>query len=102
MDARVSLVMAMEDSDIVIDLWECNKNGQDRFGIFWDKCNEFLTSCTSVYERRCGTILFMTKAVSVRDLIEQVTKLCPAGIPIPSESWVRFNFYPHNPRAKVA
>ena len=50
-DARVSEVMAMEDSDIVIDLRECNKNGQDCFGIFWDKCNEFLISCTSVHER---------------------------------------------------
>ena len=41
-DARVSDVMAMEDTDIVIDLWESNKNGQDDFGTFWDKCNEFL------------------------------------------------------------
>ena len=97
MDARVSEVMAMEDSDIVIDLQEYNKNGQDHFGIFWDKCNEFLTSCASVHERRHSTISFMAKAVSVRDLIEQVTKLCPAGIPIPSESWVRFNFFPPEP-----
>ena len=102
MDARVSEVMAMEDSDIVIDLQEYNKNGQDHFGIFWDKCNKFLTSCTSVHERRHSTISFMAKAVSVCDMIEQVTKLCPAGIPIPSESWVRFNFCPQNPQPKVA
>ena len=101
-DARVSEVMAMEDSDIVIDLQEYNKNGQDHFGIFWDKCNKFLTSCTYVHERRHSTISFMAKAVSVRDMIEQVTKLCPAGIPIPSESWVRFNFCPQNPQPKVA
>ena len=101
-DARVSEVISMEDPDIIIDLRECNNNGQDRFAIFWDKCNQFLTSCTSVQERRHGTISFMAKAFSVRDLIEQVTKLCSADIPIPSESWVRFNFCPRNPLSKVA
>lgn len=44
----------------------------------------------------------MAKAISVRDLIEQVTKLCPPNIPIPSESWVRLNFCPRNPRARVS
>ena len=92
----------MEDSDIVMDLREYNKSGQDCFGIFWDKCNKFLTFCTLVHERRHGTISFIAKADSVHDLIEQVTKLCPAGIPISSESWVLFNFCPRNPRTKVA
>ena len=35
-------------------------------------------------------------------MIEQVTKLCSADNPIPSESWVCFNFCPRNPLSKVA
>ena len=34
----------------------------------------------------------MAKAISVRDLINQVSQLCPPGTPIPSELWVRLNF----------
>jgi hypothetical protein len=92
----------MEDADIIVDMRQCNQNGKDDFAVFWDKCTEFLASCTSVQERRHEHVSFMARAISVRDLIEQVTKLCPAGTRIPSESWVRFNFSPQNPRAKVA
>ena len=44
----------------------------------------------------------MAKAISIRDLIEQVTKVCPENSPIPSESWVRLNFCPRNPHSRVA
>ena len=45
---------------------------------------------------------FMANAISVRDIINQVSKRCTSETPIPSESWVRFNFSPRNPHAKVA
>ena len=35
-------------------------------------------------------------------LINQVSKRCPPETPIPSEPWVRLNFAPRDPRAKVA
>lgn len=41
----------------------------------------------------------MAKAISVRDLKTEVSK---RDTPIPSESWIRLNFEPRNPRAKVA
>ena len=44
----------------------------------------------------------MAKAISVRDLVEQVSKLCPDGSPIPSLQWVRLQFHPKNPRTKAA
>ena len=44
----------------------------------------------------------MAKAISVRDLVEQVAALCPVDTPIPFESWVRLNFCPKNPQAKVS
>lgn len=56
--------------------------------------------------RREGTIVcactYMAKAVSVRDLIEQVSKLCLDGTPIPSAQWVLMQFHPKNPRSKAA
>ncbi|XP_019863660.1 PREDICTED: uncharacterized protein LOC109592718 [Amphimedon queenslandica] len=44
-------------------------------------------------------MVFMAKAISIRDLIEQVSKLCPPNTPIPSNSWVQLNFCPRNPRS---
>ena len=102
MDQCVSEALMMEDPKIIMDLRQLNTNGKDSFGVFWDKCSEYLSACTSVHERRHGMVTFMAKAISVRDLIEEVEKLCPADIPIPSESWVRLNFCPRNPHAQVA
>ena len=93
MDQRVSEALMMEDPEIIMDLRQLNTNGKDSFGVFWDKCSEYLSACTSVHERRDGMVTFMAKAISVRDLIEEVEKLCPADIPIPSESWVRLCHY---------
>lgn len=97
-DSRVSQVLLMEDPDIIIDLRKLNTNTSDHYSVFWEKCEQFLASCTSVLERRHGEVSFMAKAISVRDLIEQVSKTCPSeNTPIPSEAWVRQNFCPCNP-----
>ena len=37
----------------------------------------------------------------MRDLIDEVSKMCP-GEPIPSEQWVRLQFFPRNSHAKTA
>ena len=44
----------------------------------------------------------MAKAISIRDLVQEVTKLCPENTTIPSHSWVQLNFCPRNPRALTA
>ena len=49
----------------------------------------YISECTTVPERRHGEVCFMAKTISVRDLINQVSKRCPPGAPIPFESWVR-------------
>ncbi|XP_019855512.1 PREDICTED: uncharacterized protein LOC109584273 [Amphimedon queenslandica] len=56
-DTRVQEALLAEDPDIVIDLRHFNSNGEDNFRIFWLKCNEFLTSCTTIHERRHDTAL---------------------------------------------
>ena len=100
-DERVKEAIASEDLDIIVDMRELNQGHVAKYDVFWTKCSEYISECTAVPERRHGDICFMSKALSVRDLINQVSKRCPPAAPIPSESWVRLNFSPRNPRAKV-
>ena len=39
----------------------------------------------------------MAAAFSVRDFVEQVAATLPPGTPIPSVSWVTYQFWPLNP-----
>ena len=102
MDNRVTEALAMQDPDFIVDLRHLNSNESDRFTVFWEKCTQYLSTCTAVHERRHDTVTFMAKAISVRDLIQEVTKLCPEGTPIPSQAWVHLNFCPRNPHSLVA
>ena len=68
----------MEDPDILVDLRHRNMNGSDKYGVFWTECRKFLDECTTVQERRHDSVCtYMAKAISVCDLVEQVSKLCP-------------------------
>ena len=74
----------MEDPDILLDLRHLHKNGSDKYQKFWTHCQTYLNECTAVHERRHGTATYMVKAISVRDLIEQVAQKFPEGTAIPS------------------
>ena len=101
-DMRIKEALESEDADIIVDLREFNGRSTDRYKVFWEICETYLNECTAVHDRRHDSVVFMAKAISVRDLIIQVQQRCPDGTPIPSESWVCFNFCPQNPREKVA
>ena len=100
LDKRISQALEAEDADIIVDLRHFNTGRQSKYDQFWEKCSEFLQETTVVHERRHGDTCFMAKAISTRDLIAQVVSRCPEGTQIPSESWVKYNFCPQNPRAK--
>lgn len=91
----------MEDPDLMVDLRELNRGHSDKFAVFWEKMKVYLNESSAVHERRHGEVTYMAKAISVRDLIQEVAKMCP-GEPVPSEQWVRLQFCPRNPRAKTA
>ena len=101
-DKRLKEAILMEDPDIIVDLREVNSNGSDKYGVFWGQCESFLQDCTAVHERRHGNATYLARAISVRDLVEQVSKKCPPGTPIPSHQWVRLQFYPRHPRTKAS
>ena len=101
-DARVEEALQMEDPEILLDLKHMNQNQGDKYAVFWEQCRVFLNECTAVHERRLDAVTHMAKAISVRDLVEQVSKRCPEGTAIPSQQWVRLQFWPKNPRTKAA
>ena len=46
-------------------------------------------------------MIHLARAISIRDFISQVKSLCPQGTPIPSEEWLRLQFWPKTRSAKV-
>ena len=102
MDARVQQALEMEEPDLLLDLRAHNSSHSNQFSVFWEKLQAFLNDQSTVHERRHGDVAYMAKIISVRDLVQEVTKLCPPETPIPSLQWVRLQFCPRNPRAKVA
>lgn len=101
-DARIRQALEMEDPDLLLDLHAHNASHSDQFSVFWEKLQAFLNDQSAVHEWHHGDVAYMATAISVRDLVQEVTKLCPPETPIPSLQWVRLQFCPTNPRAKVS
>ena len=57
---------------------------------------------TAVDERRHSQVTHLAKATSIRDFREQVEAKCPEGTPIPSDEWLRLQFWPKTPKARTA
>ena len=78
------------------------------FDKFWEEVQIYLDEITlAVDERRLGDIFHMPLAISVRHLQEVITerlkKKCPDSTPpIPSQKWVRLQFWPSNPFTEQA
>ena len=101
LNERLREALEMEDPDLIVNLRELNKGHSNKFAVFWEKMRIYLNETSAVHERRHGEITYMAKAISVRDLIAEVVKMCP-GEPVPSEQWVRLQFCPKNPHAKTS
>lgn len=103
-DARVREIIDMEDSSIVLDLRTLNTSKAGQYDVFWEECQKFVTEDISVAvdDRRHGQITHLSRAISIRDLVEQVQVRCPPGAAIPSLEWVRLQFWPKTPSAKTS
>ena len=91
LDERLHEALKIEDPDLLIDLRENNGRKGDKYASFWEKMKLYLNESTAVQDCRHGLVTYMAKAISVRDLINEVAKMCPDE-PIPSEQWVRLQF----------
>ena len=49
-----------------------------------------------------GEVTHLAKAISIRDLREQVSIRCPPGTSIPSDEWLRLQFWPKTKKASVS
>ena len=101
-DTRVRELIDMEDPSIMFDLRSLNTNEASQYDSFWEDCQKFLTEDISaaVDDRRHGLITHLSRAISIRDLVEQVQVCCPPGTPIPLLEWVRLQFWPKTPSAR--
>ena len=73
-DDRVSAFFELKEPDLLYDLRETYAGKGSKFDMFWDKTKEFLEEDigTAVDDRRHSQVVHLAKAVSVRDLREQV------------------------------
>lgn len=101
-DERMRTILEMEDADIVLDLSHLNTGRKSQYDVLWSECKKFLEESvgTAVDDHRHGEVTHLAKAISVRDLRDQVQANCPDGTPIPSESWIRLQFWPKTQHAK--
>ncbi|GES96453.1 hypothetical protein GLOIN_2v1782174 [Rhizophagus clarus] len=105
-DAHVIRALQFGDPKIVIDLRELNLCRPEKYNVFWEYCQKFLDgavknsvdSLLAVDERRYDTIVHLAKAISVKDLRNQVATICPENTSIPHEQWIHLQFWPKNPR----
>ena len=75
----------------------------NNYDIFWKECKKFLAEdiSTAVDNRWHRQVTHWTQAISIRDLVDQVSS-CPEGIGIPSLEWVCLQFWPKAPSARVS
>ena len=102
---REMLSMEIEDPNTVVNLWEMkNTELRTRFEHFWSKAEKYINEDLGVAidNRRHGDVTHLAKAISIRDLKEQVSLRWPSGAAIPSEKWLRLRFWPKTPKAHVS
>ena len=98
---RVSLIKGLRIS-LKWKIRSLNGSHASRFDTFWDKCQQYLNQESTMDDCRHGQVTHLARAISIRDFISQVKSLCPEGAAIPSEEWLRLQFWPKTPTARVS
>ncbi|KAK6175856.1 hypothetical protein SNE40_014236 [Patella caerulea] len=95
---RLRFLLDSEDPDLAVDLRQFNSGPQTKYDSFFEGVQSYINenSLEAAQERRHNSISRMALAISVPDLIRQVEKTLPPETPIPSESYVRLQFWPKN------
>jgi hypothetical protein len=95
-DQRICQIIDMEDADVIADLRSLNGSKHSLYDVFWEACEKFLEEdiFLATDDRRHGDICHLSRAISIRDLVDQVSARCLAGTQIPCLEWVRLQFRP--------
>ena len=106
-DERVLQFLQMEPNEpsTVTDLREVkHPEHKTKYDAFWNKAEIFLNEDigTAVEDHRHSQVTHLAKDISICDFREQVEAKCPEGTPIPSDEWLRLQFWPKTPKAGTA
>ena len=103
-DKRLEVMLDDPDVDLVVDRREINPGRPSHFEAFWKGVDILLEEYgKAVDDRRHGPdVAHLPIAISISDLIKKVAEKLPCGTPVPSEPWVRFQFWPRNRFSKIA
>ena len=103
MEERIAqAIMELEDPEIILDLRKNNGKVGSSYEDFWQELQNYLDEIvTPVNERRHGNTMYLPIAISIRDLRELICdrlekKFPNDSKPIPSDEWIRLQFWPRN------
>ena len=87
---------------MIVDLRHVNSGRKSTYDVFWEESSKFIRDGIgqAVDDRRHQQVTHLATAISVNDFIAQVSRRCPDGTQIPSEAWVRLQFWPKNKHHK--
>ena len=103
-DERVQQALDLEDAKVVVDLRQHNKGQPSKYEPFWEACERYIHNSIdlAVDDRRHDRIAHLAIALSVNDLLSEVSKTVGPDIPVPSAQWLRLQFWPKTPTAQTA
>ena len=84
-DKRMAEMLEFQDPDLVADLRTNNSGQPERYDVFLEECRKYITEKVET-------------AVDDRSVSEK----CPDGTPIPSEQWLRLQFWPRRKNTVLA
>ena len=104
LDERVRAFFELEEPGLIYDLRQLYPGRASLYDTFWEKAEEFLEEDigTAVDDRRHTQVVHLAKAISIRDLREQVSNRCQPDTPIPSDEYIRLQFLPRRKNTKTA
>ena len=75
-----------------------------KYRVFWDKASKFIDEDigTAVNHRRHSTNTHLAKAISLQDFHDQVKAQLPENAPVPSDEWLRLQFWPKSRNASTS
>ncbi|PKY53552.1 hypothetical protein RhiirA4_547713 [Rhizophagus irregularis] len=111
MQERIRTILDLQDADIIVDLRINNGFHGTKFDMFWNELNEYFNEIVpAVHDRRSTSILYLPVAMSIADLkkiiIERLEKKygtpLSSEIFIPSDEYIRLQFWPANTTTNAA
>ena len=114
-DKRVREMLDMEDPDLIWDLRVNNEGRPEEFATFLEECKNYIDGVaqTVVDDRRHDdvqtesdgsqeVITHLATALSVPELHKSVSARVPEGTAIPSQQWLRLQFWPRRAASVVS